>query len=230
MAKTKLTKRSGTRKCPMCSELLQGDNAFSAHVIQCAMKEYACEFCDFTSQKECNVKRHVKRAHAGLTETPMPLGQTHGTGSEETHDTASEDKTADTAKDNASVSSESDSESEEWMSQDPGDLLHTESTEGITACCSGKGNVKETVTEPESDVMVGRVFRKKTSPSLPGKRPSSDSANNLLESIVNVVKKTKVDVGTQTEFFREISVKTVRKFRDGSVDVKETTTEKKILY
>jgi hypothetical protein len=78
--------------------------------------------------------------------------------------------------------------------------------------------------------MVGRVFRKKTSPSLPGKRPSSDNANNLLAIVDNVIKKKKVDVGTQTEFFREISVKTVRKFRDGSVDVKVTTREKKMLY
>jgi hypothetical protein len=86
----------------------------------------------------------------------------------------------------------SDSENEEWMTQDPGDLLHTESR-AIQLVL-----VVETVTEPESDVMVGRVFRKKTSPSLPGKRPSSDNANNLLGSVDNVIKKTKVDVGTQS--------------------------------
>jgi hypothetical protein len=51
-------------------------------------------FFNFTSQKEFNVKRHMKREHAGLTEIPMPLGQQH--------DTTSEDKKADTAKDNTS--------------------------------------------------------------------------------------------------------------------------------
>jgi hypothetical protein len=112
----------------------------------------------------------------------MPLGQKHGT--------TSENKAAETAKDNISVSSDSDSENGEWMSKDPGDLLHTESTEGTTACSNGKSNMKVTVTEPESDVMVGLVFRKKTTPSLPGKRPSSDSANNLFGGVNNVIKKT----------------------------------------
>jgi predicted aspartyl protease len=117
------------------SDRALGDGAFSEHVVRCVMKEYACEFCDFTSQKGCNVKRHMKRAHASLTETPMPLGQMHGT--------AGEDKAADTAKGNIFVSSDSDSEHEEWMSQDPGDLLHTESAEGNTAYSIGKSIMKK---------------------------------------------------------------------------------------
>jgi hypothetical protein len=48
--------------------------------------------------------------------------------------------------------------------------------------------MKETVTEPESDVMVARVFHKKTSPSVPGKCPSNDNANNFLEGIDTVIK------------------------------------------
>ena len=74
MVKTKLTKRAGARKCPMCAEVFHGDVEFSNHVVQCAMQEYTCDFCDFTSQKECNVKRHMKRAHKGLLEDPLPLG------------------------------------------------------------------------------------------------------------------------------------------------------------
>lgn len=75
MAKTKMTKRSGTRKCPMCSSVFHGDVEFSTHVVECAMKEHSCDFCDFTSQKECYVRRHMKRAHTGLTESPIALGQ-----------------------------------------------------------------------------------------------------------------------------------------------------------
>jgi hypothetical protein len=125
----------------------------------------------------------MKRAYADLTETPMPLGQKYD---------ISEDKAVDTAKDNTSVSSESHSVNEEWMSQDPGDLLHTESTEGNTVCSSGKSNMKGTVTEPESDVMVSRVFRKKTSSSLRGKRPSSYNANNFLENDCVIMKMSDV--------------------------------------
>ena len=66
MVKTKLTKRAGARKCPKCAEVFHGDVEFSNHVVQCAMQEYTCDFCDFTSQKECNVKRHMKRAHKGF--------------------------------------------------------------------------------------------------------------------------------------------------------------------
>ncbi|XP_061179421.1 RE1-silencing transcription factor A-like [Saccostrea echinata] len=213
MVKTKFTKRSGTRKCPMCSKLFQGDSEFSMHVVQCAMKEHACEFCDFTSQKECNVRRHMKRAHTGLIESPMPLGQKL--------DTASGGKAENSGKEhNTTLSSESDLENEEWLSQDPGDLLLTES-ENNTAYVSGQCTSSETVNKPDSDIMVGRVFRKKTSPLLPGKRPSNDDAKQFIDT-----KKTMIDIGTQTEFCKEISVKTVKKFREGTVDIKEITVEK----
>lgn len=77
--------------------------------------------------------------------------------------------------------------------------------------------------------MVGRVFRKKTTPSLPGKRTSADDVRKPNVDDCQT-KKAKIDVSTQTEFRREISVKTVRKYREGEVDIKETTTEQLILF
>ena len=55
MVKTKITKRTGARKCPMCNLITHGEAEFSEHITQCAMKEYECEVCSFTSPKrvEC---------------------------------------------------------------------------------------------------------------------------------------------------------------------------------
>lgn len=230
MAKTKMTKRSGTRKCPMCSSVFHGDVEFSTHVVECAMKEHSCDFCDFTSQKECNVRRHMKRAHTGLTESPIALGQKLV----ETDEVPEKAKNTENA--NNIVSSEDESEDEEWLSQDPGDLLPTETTSSSTTCASDGNKIKETVNKEISDLMVGRVFRKKTTPSLPGKRTSTDDVGKPPESIRTCgenacqTKKAKIDGSTQTEFRREISVKTVRKYREGEVDIKETTTEQLILF
>lgn len=43
-------------------------------------------------------------------------------------------------------------------------------------------------------------------------------------------KKLKSDVWTQSDFAREISNKTIKKFRDGEIDIDEITEEKFILY
>ena len=66
MVNTKVTKRKAIRSCPMCSATFQGDSEFSKHVVECAMKDH------ITSQKASNVKRHMKRAHKGMIETPLP--------------------------------------------------------------------------------------------------------------------------------------------------------------
>ncbi|XP_056018786.1 hunchback-like protein [Ostrea edulis] len=115
MVKTKVTSRTGARKCPMCSELCHGDVEFSNHVVQCAMQEYSCDFCDFTSQKECNVKRHMRRAHKGLLKDPLPLGM-----KSDTDHPASAKKMEDVS---SKVDSDSGSEIEDWLFQDPGDDL-----------------------------------------------------------------------------------------------------------
>lgn len=48
---------------------------FSTHVVKCAVRKYACDVCDFTSQKESNIKRHTKRARTELIESPITLNQ-----------------------------------------------------------------------------------------------------------------------------------------------------------
>ena len=72
MVKTKITKERAQEN--VCADVFHEDMEFSNHVVHCAMQEYICDFCDFISQKECNVKRHMKRDHKGLLEDPLPLG------------------------------------------------------------------------------------------------------------------------------------------------------------
>lgn len=48
---------------------------FSTHVVKYAVRKYACDVCDFRSQKESNIKIHTKRAHTGLIESPISLNQ-----------------------------------------------------------------------------------------------------------------------------------------------------------
>lgn len=165
----------------------------------------------------------MKRAHTGLTESPIALGQKLV----ETDEVPEKAKNTENA--NNIVSSEDESEDEEWLSQDPGDLLSTETTSSSTTCASDGNKIKKTVNREISDLMVGRVFRKKTTPSLPGKRTSADDVRKPNVDDCQT-KKAKIDVSTQTEFRREISVKTVRKYREGEVDIKETTTEQLILF
>lgn len=141
------------------------------------MKEHSCKFCDFTPQRECNVKRHVKRARTGLTEIPIALGQKLV----ETEEVP--EKMKNTGNANNIVSSQDESEDEEWLSQDPGDLLPTETTSSSTTCASDGNKIKETVNKEISDLMMGRVFRKKSTPSLPGKRASTDDDRRPHKSI-----------------------------------------------
>lgn len=223
MVKTKLTKRAGARKCPMCAEVFHGDVEFSNHVVQCAMQEYTCDFCDFTSQKECNVKRHMKRAHKGLLEDPLPLGSQL-----DKRDSTSPKKLDDLESE--LVVSDSDSEKEEWLSQDPGDILDLETTD-----VDKVEKVDDVVKDSTSDLLEGRVFRKRTTPILPGKRSLSLDTK---ESGVSTAKSTqtdavdqplKCDATSQTEFATEIVKKTIKKFRKGEIDIEEITTEKNVI-
>lgn len=100
----------------------------------------------------------------------------------------------------------------------------------ITSCTRDGNTIKETVNEKRSDLRVGRVFRKKTTPSL------SENVHQQMMTVNHIsqsecgqdgcqTKKAKIGIGTQTKFRREFSVKTVRKYREGKVDIKETTTK-----
>ena len=66
------------------------------------------------------------------------------------------------------VVSDSDSEKEEWLSQDPGDILDLETTD-----VDKVEKVDDVVKDSTSDRLEGRVFRKRTTPILPGKRSLS---------------------------------------------------------
>lgn len=128
------------------------------------------------------------------------------------------------------VLSEDKLENEDRLSKDPGDLLPMETTFSSTSCTRDGNTIKETVNEERSDLRVGRVFRKKTTPSL------SEHVHQHLMTVNHIsqsecgqdgcqTKKAKIGIGTQTKFRREVSVKTVRKYREGKVDIKETTTK-----
>ena len=247
MPKTKLTKRVDARQCPMCSLLCHGDVEFSNHVVECAKHEHACTFCEYISHKECNVKRHIKRAHKGLLEEPIPLGEkSDGNGQKYEVDN--------TVKDTDNTD-ESDLDDDDWMSQDPGELLQEShemsSMEGQDKKGEAPGpsvddqHEKGGVTR-ESDLLAGRVYRKKTTPSLPGKHIQPPEDHSLLTSKTVerwstmstttqtqscfVGKRLSSDVWTQTTFAREISKKTIKRFREGEIDVEEITEEKFVLY
>ena len=124
--------------------------------------------------------------------------------------------------------SSSESEEDDWQCQDPGELLLEE---------QGNDQVQG------DELLAGRLFRKKTQPSLPGKRssiqeatvtlPEAESTSTMSTATTQTddvpVKKLKCDAFTQTEFATEVSKKTIRKFRDGDIDIEEITTEKFIL-
>ena len=83
----------------------------------------------------------MKRAHTGLTESPIALGQKLV----ETDEVSEKAKNTENA--NNIVSSEDESEDEEWLSQDPGDLLSTETTSSSTTCASDGNKIKETASQ-----------------------------------------------------------------------------------
>lgn len=74
-------------------------------------------------------------------------------------------------------------------------------------------------------------FCKKTSPSISGKRTLTDDDSKPPGSIriygenVCQERKAKVDIGTQTEFKRQVSVKSVRKYIEVEVEINETIIE-----
>ena len=136
---------------------------FSNHVVQCAMQEYTCDFCDFTSQKECNVKRHMKRAHKGMLEDPLPLGSQL-----DKRDSTSPKKLDDLERELVVSDTDSDSGKEEWLSQDPVDILDFQTT-----YVDKDDKVDGVVKDSTSDLLEGRVFRKRKTPILPGKRSLS---------------------------------------------------------
>ena len=245
MVKTKQTKRVDSRKCPMCSLLCHGDVEFSKHVVECAKHEHTCTFCEFTSHKECNVKRHMKRAHKGLLEEPIPLGEKCG-------DNGQKDMVDGTVRDTDNTD-ESDSDDDDWTSQDPGELLQESHEMSPMEGQHKRGDVPGSSVDDqhkrggvlkESDLLAGRVYRKKTTPSLPGKHihPPDDhltdktmkgsSTMSMMTQTQNsyLGKRLNSDVWTQTDFAREISKKTIKRIRDGEIDVEEITEEKFILY
>lgn len=113
---------------------------FSTHVVKCAVRKYACDVCDFTSQKESNIKIHTKRAHTGLIESPITLNQKL----DDTNEVSG--KAKNTRNINNLMSSEGESEKrEERLSQDPGVLLPTETTSSGTTCSNDGNKIKQTV-------------------------------------------------------------------------------------
>ena len=113
--------------------------------------------------------------------------------------------------------SSGESEENDWLFQDPGELLLEE-----------QGNDKVQGDE----LLAGRLFRKKTQPSLSGKRSSireatvpllgAESTSSKMSTATTQtddvpVKKLKCDAFMQTKFATE----TIRNFRDGDIDIEE---------
>ena len=117
MAKTKVTPGQ-SRRCPMCTYVARSDDDYKKHVLQCAMRTFNCMYCNYTSNKEINVKRHERRSHTGMTEEPIKL-----------------DGKRNTAKESTSCSSKSveaedvGQSEEEWLQQDYGDIIGSVSTD-----------------------------------------------------------------------------------------------------
>lgn len=111
-------------------------------------------FAILRPRKNATSKKHMKRAHKGLTESSIALGQKLDYTDEVP------DKAKNTRKVNNIVSSEDESENEEWLLKDPGDLLSMESTSSIITCGGDRNKIKETVNEEMSNLMRGRVIRK----------------------------------------------------------------------
>lgn len=233
MAKTKTTPKSEYRRCPMCSRSAGTEEEYKEHVLECAMRTFQCPYCDFNTTREVNVKRHVKRCHPGLrpNEDLIQLGK----------------KAGDKADCSASTTEKRD---EDWLTQDPGDLIGDLSPSPSSSSESDSGDSdkeeeippKETLQTSEPSLLEGRLIRKKTMPSVPfTKKRSSQSESSvpekkmLMDRSVQVgslekMECEKVDRGTQTSPKRRVMISTtIKKNRQGDTDVKVITKEKIIF-
>ena len=143
MVNTKKTKYTGAQKCPMCSIVCSSAEAFKIHVVDCAMKEYSCDVCDYKSNKQANVRRHHQRNHKGIVQGAQltALGR----------------------KDQQVVPSAAagkPDEESDWQEQDPGSLL----TEDGNSSGDEAAGSSEDSDEEDSELLVGRVVRKRTHP------------------------------------------------------------------
>ena len=196
MVKTKVTKRTGARKCPMCNIITHGESEFSEHIAQCAMKEYECDVCSYSSPKESNVRRHMRRAHEGYSASVVPLGGV-----------------ADEERSSFSKDSDVDLRSQLELSDDDS---------GDESC---------------SSLLEGRVFRKPTTPSKPTTPKKRVSAGSTSEEGLSTPKKKcpttakKEDKETQTEGKSSTIVfKTIKRYREGDIDVEEIEERTDIVY
>ncbi|KAK3084505.1 hypothetical protein FSP39_014486 [Pinctada imbricata] len=143
MVNTKTTKVTGAKRCPMCSAVCPNEEKFKEHVALCALTEYSCDVCDFTSNRPCNVKRHFQRVHKGLTTNQqlIPLGQTP--------------VLAATPSATSSACASKSGDESDWKEQDPGALIE-----------NNDSSADESESDQEdSSVLAGRLYRKHTSPS-----------------------------------------------------------------
>ncbi|XP_048747971.2 RE1-silencing transcription factor-like [Ostrea edulis] len=243
MAKTKTTARKEYRRCPMCSEPAKTEEQFKKHILVCAMRMFECPICGFTSTREINLKRHVKRCHPGL----KPEDELIKLGTKEKSERKAGGSLHEEKKDE-------ESGNEDWMDQDPGNVIGEVSSTDSSSGSSSDENEETDIDEKkerhnpekkEDNLLEGRLFRKKTQPSLPFTRKRlSVEEIPVPEKIALVDRSTqvdmgpaipsvecsRVDVGTQTSPKKRVVVTTtVRKCREGDADVKVIRKEKIIF-
>ena len=121
----------------MCSIVCPSE-AFKNHVVECAMNEYTCDVCDYTSNKQANVRRHHKRNHKGLIQGTQltALGQ------------------KDQLKVPSAAEGKSDEDESDWHEQDPGSPHRNWDYSGDEAAGPSE----------ESDLLAGRVVHNLTRP------------------------------------------------------------------
>ncbi|XP_062606953.1 RE1-silencing transcription factor-like [Saccostrea cucullata] len=240
MAKTKTTTRKEYRRCPMCSEPAWTEDEFKRHIMICAMRHFECPICDFTNSRELNLKRHVKRCHPGLgpNDEPIKLGP--------------KEQNKDPEKAGCSFGDENKDEgaNEDWLDQDPGEVIGEISSANSSSSNSSdeeddidEQKEKEDREKIEGNLLEGRVFRKKTQPTLPftRKRPSLEGIpvpkkTTCMDFSIQVdipgvtpVQSNRVDAYTQTSpKKREVMTKTTKKYREGEADIKVVTKERLI--
>ncbi|XP_061186266.1 RE1-silencing transcription factor-like [Saccostrea echinata] len=241
MAKTKTTTRKEYRRCPMCSEPAGTEEGFKKHIMVCAMRVFECPTCDFTNTRKLNLKRHTKRCHPGL----RPNDELIKLGAKE----QSKEKAGGSLNEE---NKDEESANEDWLDQDPGEVIGEIYSADSSSSNSSDENEEDVIDErkekqdpkkKEDNLLEGRLFRKKTQPTLPfaRKRPSleeipvpkkiilnMDKATQVdMEPAVPPVQSSGVDVYTQTSLKkRDVMTKTTRKFREGEADIKVVAKER----
>ncbi|XP_062575462.1 uncharacterized protein LOC134237364 [Saccostrea cucullata] len=223
MAKTKTTTRKEYRRCPMCSEPAKTEDEFKRHIMVCAMRLFECPICDFTNRPNDEL---------------IKLGP----------------KEQNKEKAGCSFGEENKgekSENEDWLYQDPGEVIGEISSANSSSSNSSDENEEDDIDEQkekqdpektEGNLLKGRLFRKKTQPTWPftRKRPSLEeipvpkkitcmdfSIQVDIEPAVTPVESNRVDAYTQTSSKkREVVTKTTRKCREGEADIRVVTKER----